>query len=397
MKENRSTAEQLNKKIIFTGGGSGGHISAAMAIIQGLRSKYPNLYENILYIGGNLPMEGEEGSESLDEKIIGKTEIPFRSIRAGKLQRYFSWRTVTLLFGVIGGFFDAIKEIKNFKPDMIISTGGYVTVPVCFAGWIKKIPIYIHEQTAAVGLTNKIVGKFAKRVYLSFEQSKEYFNKNKTVLVGNAVRPDIFKKDGFGETVDAVRTMLPNKEKLPIILVSGGGQGSHLLNITLRQMLRYLVEEYQVILQTGDNKVNNDHEMLNKERNKLPEKCRDRLHVTKFINSNEIGMVFDSIDLYIGRSGANSVYEMAVLRKPSIFIPIPWVTHNEQYKNAKTLEEMGLAVILPEGEVNADRLNSEIRKIFNKIKTGKLSIDSKKLSERFPLDAVDRIIADLPL
>ncbi len=387
----------LNKKILFTGGGSGGHISAATAIISGLKEKYSNLYEKILYIGSNLSMEGEEDSVSIDIKLVGSTDIPFKAIRAGKLQRYLSFKTIKLLFGVFGGLIDSYKVIKEFKPDLIVSTGGYVTVPICIVGRLFKIPIYIHEQTAGVGMTNKIIGKFADRIYISFKSSQQYFNKNKTLLTGNAVRPAIFNTNGFGESADAVNLMQKERAKYPIILIVGGGQGSHLLNITLRQMIHYLIQDYQIILQTGDNSTYKDFELLLKEKAKIPQQYRTRFHVTKFIFAEEIGTVFNKVDLYIGRSGANFVYEMGVLKIPSIFVPIPWVTNNEQYKNAKTLEDIGLARILPEGELNSDRLNSEIRKFIKIIKNGSLQVDYKKLEEEFPTDAVDKIVADLPL
>ncbi|MCB9790763.1 UDP-N-acetylglucosamine--N-acetylmuramyl-(pentapeptide) pyrophosphoryl-undecaprenol N-acetylglucosamine transferase [Candidatus Nomurabacteria bacterium] len=392
-----SKKSTLKKKILFTGGGSGGHISAATAIIDGLRDRYSNVLDQILYVGSNLGMSGEKEAESLEEKIVSSSDIPFVSIRAGKLQRYLSLDTIKKVFGVLGGVIDARKVINDFKPDIIVSTGGFVTVPVAFVGWIKKIPVYIHEQTAAIGLTNKIASRFAKRVYTTFPQSAQYLPKGKALQVGNAVRKAIFSDKGKGETISAVKKMLPEKETFPIVLIAGGGQGSHLLNIITRQMLRYLVEDFQVILQTGDNKVNRDYEILLKEKKKLPESLQDRFLPVKFIPANQIGYIFKNIDIYVGRAGANFVYEMGLMRKPSILIPIPWVTHDEQNKNAQSLVDVGLGKILPEGELTAERLFNELKRLNQKIRSGRLRIDESKLEKNYRTDAVEKIMKDLNL
>jgi UDP-N-acetylglucosamine--N-acetylmuramyl-(pentapeptide) pyrophosphoryl-undecaprenol N-acetylglucosamine transferase len=395
---NLENKKLLTKKILISGGGSGGHISAATAIIGGLESKYSNTLDSILYVGSNLGMEGEKSGKSLEEKLIGEeSNIPFTKIRAGKLQRYLSWNSVKLLFGVFGGVIDSFKVIRKYNPDLVISTGGYVTVPICFVGKLLGKPVYIHEQTAAVGLTNKVTSKFATKIYISFPQSAQYLPKGKTLHVGNAVRAAVLDDSGDGEVVDAMKEMLKIQKEKPILLITGGGQGSHIINITIRQMIRYLVEEFQVILQTGDNKVHKDYELLKRERDRLPPNLRTCFYPTKYISSDQIGFVFKHTDLHVGRAGANFVYEMGVTQLPSIFIPIPWVTHNEQYKNAKTLADLGLAKILPEGELTPERLLSEIKKYTKRINDGDLNYDLNILKETFPLDAVDKIIDDLNL
>lgn len=393
--------KRLKEKILFTGGGSGGHVSAATAIISGIRSQYEMNLDQILYIGSDLTMEGESDGKtkgkSHEEKILSTTDIPYRSIRAGKLQRYLSFRSFKLLFGILGGFIDSWKVISEFQPDRVVSTGGYVTVPICIVAKIRGIPVYIHEQTAVVGLTNKIVGKFAKRIYISFISSASFFPRERTLHTGNAVRPEIFNTTGEGPAQQAIRKMLPNSKKYPIVLIAGGGQGSHLLNITVRQMLTYLTEEFQVVLQTGDNQVHKDHEILWKDRLKLPADKQDRFFPVKFITAEEIGNVFSNTDIFVGRSGANFTYEMGVLQIPSILIPIPWVTHNEQMRNAQALEETGLARIIPEGELTAERLFNELRRLSSIINKGTLKIDEEKLHTSFPINAVSTIINDLTL
>lgn len=387
--------EKLDKKIVVTGGGSGGHVSAATAIIDGLKEKYPNACEQILYIGGDLAMVGEKNGRSIEQRRIEKTDIHFRKIRAGKLQRRLHPSTLFLLLRTILGIWDARKIMNEFKPDLVISTGGFVSVPVAMAAKRMNVPVYLHEQTAAIGMSNKIVAKIAKRIFTTFPQSNKHFPPEKTEHVGNAVRPAIFNTGGKGNVVDAIKEMLPIKENYPIIYVSGGGQGSHLINVTMRQMLPYLSQEFQVVLQTGDNQQLQDYEVLKKEMNKLPPNLQKRFFPTKFVNEQEIGYLFEHMDFFIGRAGANTVYEMGVMKKPSIFIPIPWVTHNEQYKNAKILENLGTSKILPEGELTAEKLFMEIKKMKAQWPKKKQEVNTAELDKVFTTDAVEKIIKSI--
>lgn len=387
--------KNLNKKILITGGGSGGHVSPVRGIIDELTAKYENALEKTLYIGGKLISESDTKGKSIEQMRFENSKVKFIAIRAGKFQRAFSLKSVKLLFGVVGGFIDAWKVISKFKPDLIFSTGGYVTVPVCLIGWLKKIPIYLHEQTAAVGLTNKIVAKFAKRIYISFKQSEEHFPKEKTLHTGNIVRECVFNKKGSGAVADAVKKMQSKRDKFPILCIVGGGQGSHFLNLITRQMLPYLLTEFQVILQTGKDSAHKDYEVMKKEREKLPGDKKSMFFPTKFILEKEFGYVFRNIDIYVGRAGANFVYEMGILKKPSILIPIPWVTHNEQTLNAQTLVEAGLGRIIPQGEVTAEKLFNELQKFNDVCIRGGYCGDNEALERLFPTDAAARVVKDM--
>ncbi len=383
--------QKLNKKILITGGGSGGHISAALSIISSLESKYILDNEHFLYVGGDLGMEGEKTGNSLEQKLMKGKNFNCKYIRAGKLQRSFSWNTIKLLFRTIPGFIDSYKIVKAFRPNIVISTGGFVTVHVCIAAKLFKAKIYLHEQTATVGLTNSIVGKISDKIFISFESSRKYFKKEKTILTGNLVRSDIFNTKGQGNVVDQVRKMKEKQSKYPIIYISGGGLGSHLINETIKEALSSLLQKYQIILQTGDNKVFKDYAILKDKKTSLSNDLKERFLPVTYINNTEIGYVLNNTDLYIGRSGANTVYELGVLQIPSIFIPIPWVTHNEQQRNAEVLANLGLAEILPEGELMPECLMSKIESFLKKEK----QIDIKQLKEIFRTDANEIILKSI--
>jgi UDP-N-acetylglucosamine--N-acetylmuramyl-(pentapeptide) pyrophosphoryl-undecaprenol N-acetylglucosamine transferase len=380
------------KKIVITGGGSGGHISVASGIIKGIKRRDPELYQNLTYIGGDLGMVGEKYGNSLEQRRFKNVDFKTRYIRAGKLQRRFSLTSIKLVFRTILGLIDSFKILREEKPDLIFSTGGFVSVPVCIAGWLKGIPIYLHEQTATVGLSNRIVGKFAKRVYIAFDSSKEYFDNKKTKLVGNIVRDAVTNVD-ITKVSDEFKKLVSTNRELPLIYISGGGLGSHILNVKVFSEITFLLNDFRIILQTGDNQHYNDYEKSLNIKEKLENQLKDRFLPTKFINDRNIGYVYQNMDLFLGRAGANTVYEIGVLAKPAIFIPIPWVTNNEQYENAKVLKDLGLAEIIKEKELNNINLTKEI---LEKIKTlPKESLDFNALRNKFPINAVEKVLNDL--
>ena len=386
-------SKELKKKIVVTGGGSGGHLSAAEAIIQEISNKYQITKKNFLYIGGDLGMEGEKIGNSIEQKRFRNALFNCKYIRAGKLQRSFSLNTIKLLLRTILGFVDSYKILKSFRPDIVISTGGFVSVPVCLVAKYLKADIYLHEQTSTVGLSNKIVGKFSKKIFLAYNSSAKFFKNKKTIHVGNLVREEVFQTKGSGKVVQALKKMLVNQEEYPIVYISGGSLGSHILNDTVRCALHNLLNKYQVIVQTGENKIYNDYDKLVKEKITLDEHLRDRFFPVKYVESNEIGFLYDNIDLFVGRSGANTVYEVGVLQLSSIFIPIPWVTHNEQYENAKVLQDFGLSVILPEGELTPENLVLKIDRYLEKER----DINHSGLKKAFPLDAAKKILMEIDM
>jgi len=380
------------KKILITGGGSGGHIAIASGLMEGIKERYPQLYENLIYVGGDLGMVGEEYGNSLEQKKFKNADFKCKYIRAGKLQRNFSFTTIKLFLRTFLGLIDSFKIIREENPDLIFSVGGFVTVPICTAAWIKKIPIYLHEQTASVGLSNKIVGKFAKRVYIAFESSKKYFKASKTKLVGNIVRNSVTKFD-IEKVNIYIKEIVSNNTNLPLIYISGGGLGSHVINQKIFKELENLLSSYRVILQTGDNQTYKDYDIAIEIKNSLSHEIQNRFLPIKFIHDNSIGYLYNHMDFFIGRAGANTVYEIGVLAKPSIFIPIPWVTNNEQYKNAKVLSDLGLSEIVEEKVFKEIDFKNKLDVVIKTLP--KKDLDITKLKRKFPTDAVGRVLDDL--
>ncbi len=380
-------------KIVVTGGGSGGHLSVAKAFINSLIDDYNIPADNITYIGSDLGMQGEKKGASLEKKQMKKFPIKKHYIKAGKLQRKISLKSIPLLLRTFLGFKNSLKILKQSKPEFVLSTGGYVSVPVCISAWFMHIPIYLHEQTAAVGLSNKIVGKFAKKIYVSYKKSLKYFPKGKSIHVGNVVRKEIFVKDITPQTDKEIVALSVTNKKLPLIYISGGGLGSHEINKKVLDSVHQLLKKYRILLQTGSNQVYQDYETAIKIRESLPAHLKERFVVKKYINDSSIGYILNNMNIFIGRSGANTVYEIGLLKKFALFIPIPWVTHNEQYLNAKILFDIGTANILEQDNLKESNLLDEIERLKKQVDLRK--INYVKLERTFPTNALVHILEDI--
>ncbi len=379
--------------VLITGGGSGGHLSVAKALIDTLIEDYNFPIENIIYVGGDLGMEGEKKGNSLEQKLFKGSKFKTYFIRAGKLQRKLGLSTMFLLLRTVLGFLDSLSIIRKSNPTLIISSGGFISVPVCISGWLFKKPIYLHEQTASVGLSNKIVGKFSKKIYISFKDSIKYFPKNRVLHSGNVLKKNIFSKNILPHTDKEIISLMVTNKDLPFIYISGGSLGSHSINTKVFDSLNDLLRKYRVLLQTGDNEVHKDYEKAIEEKNKLPSTLKERFVVKKYVESDSIGYVLNGMDFFVGRSGANTVYEIGVLKKYALFIPIPWVTHNEQYLNAKVLSDIGIANILEEKYLKECNLQEEIER-FQK-QTAMREIDTKRLEKLFPTNAIYKMLDDI--
>lgn len=346
-------------RLVVTGGGSGGHLSPALAVISKLKEKFTqqDLKFEILFIGGTLGMEGTKGP-SVEQTVLPKTDIPHVFICAGKLQRRVSLTSLALVWGIIPGFLQSFYYLLKFKPDLIFSTGGFVSVPVVLAGWFLRIPIVLHEQTAAVGLANKIGGFFAKKVAISFLSSEKEFSKKKVVLTGNPIRPGILAVRA--KRLATLQGDFLHTQVFPLIYVTGGALGSHIINETVGGILPYLLEKYLVVHQCGDNDVYKDDVKLLELKERLPKNLQLRYTLLKYLDEKQLADVFEKTTFSISRAGANTVNELMALGIPAILVPILWVTNNEQYKNARVLVNEGLGSILPENELTTDRLINEI-------------------------------------
>jgi len=351
----------------------GGHLAPALAVIDALPKDY-----QVLFIGRKHAFEGDAGY-SLEYKTITKLNIPFANITTGRLQRKFTKYTLLSLLKVLAGIVQAFSILNSFKPDVVLSFGGYLSVPVIFTAFIMRIPIVIHEQTQEAGLANRISSFLAKKICISWESSRKFFPKQKTVLTGNPVRNFQFSIFNF---------QLP-KEDLPIVYVTGGSSGSHFVNILVEGCIKQLLESYIVIHQTGDSQVYKDFDRLQLIKDNLDPKIKERYVLKKFIDFEDVGSILNKASLVISRAGINTVTELISLEKPALLIPIPFSQNNEQLKNALLFRSLGLGETLTQESLGSANFLQKVKKIVNNINGYKIKDKSKTLINK---NAAQKII-----
>lgn len=352
-------------KFAFTGGGSGGHTMPVLAMIQTIKDHSDNFEYSLLYIGSH---------NGVEKELIKSNNIEYRSISTGKFRRYLSISNFFDIFRIFIGIKQSRKILKDFKPDVLISTGGFVSVPPVIAAKKLKIPIIIHEQTIDAGLANKIAARFADKIALTFNDSKKYFLKKDTVLTGLPIRQGLFngdKKAAFKKfNFDA---------NLPVIYFTGGGLGCHILNLTALKILPGLIEKSNVIFQTGKALNNRDFFEMKKFKDSLNDKEKNRLVVFDFIR-DELADIYALADLAVARSGAGTVNELMALNIPAIFIPLAIATKNEQLRNARYVEKIGGGIIIEERDLSPEILLKNINDILFTNKAIKMKENLKKHS-----------------
>ncbi len=371
----KTNIDLKNIQILVTGAGSGGHVITALSVVQQIKKHFPKVYKHLLYVGApNLTMGGAN-KPSIEEDLCLKYNVPFTKIRAGKVRRTFNKHTIPDLLKVFLSFYDAFFLILKTRPKVILSMGGYVSLPIIFWGKIFGAKIVIHEQTVNIGLSNKLASYFADKILLSFKDAIKYIPKHKqdrVIVTGYPIRESLFKLRSFKKikpyllkhpemfSKEYIKELeYLNRSKRKMILVTGGGLGSHIINMTVYKILPKLLKKYIVVVQTGDNPTVNDYDKFKKYQKKLPEKLAKNLIVRKF-HYDERAFLYNRANLLIGRSGAGSVFEAALFKLPSILIPIPWVTKNEQYQNALKLKQVGLATIIQQKDLTTQKLLSTI-------------------------------------
>lgn len=308
----------------------GGHLTPALSVIQ----RIPKGNE-VVYIGRKYALEGDR-AHSLEYQTIREHNIPFVHITTGRLQRTFTPQTIPSLLKLPTGFFQALRILRQLKPDVIIGFGGYVSVPVGFAGKVLGIPLVIHEQTLEAGLANRILASIANKVCISWETSRKFFPKQNVILTGNPVVEAIFE--------ESTRHRL-KKGVLPRLVIVGGSLGSHAINMLIEGCLPELLKRFELLHQTGDAKEFQDFEHLATKRDSLGPALRERYMLTKFIDPKEIVSVFESADLVVTRAGINTITTLLLLNKPALVIPLPVSQKNEQLKNAQFFKQHGLGEI----------------------------------------------------
>lgn len=322
------------KRIILTGGGTAGHVTPNIALLPKLKE----MGFDIHYIGSY---------NGIEKDLIEPFGVPYHGISSGKLRRYFSLQNFTDPFRVLKGMFEAKKLIRDLKPDVIFSKGGFVSVPVVLAGKKCKVPVIIHESDMTPGLANKIAIPSATKVCCNFPETLEYLPKEKAVLSGSPIRQELLTGDK-----DRALKFCNFTEDKPVILVIGGSLGSVAVNNAVRSALPELSKTFQIVHLCGKGKVD---EALNgtpgyQQFEYIKEELRD---------------LFAMADVVISRAGANAICELLALRKPNLLIPLSAnASRGDQILNARSFERQGFSLVLEEEEVTKDTLLDAVQNLY---------------------------------
>jgi UDP-N-acetylglucosamine--N-acetylmuramyl-(pentapeptide) pyrophosphoryl-undecaprenol N-acetylglucosamine transferase len=349
-------------KIIFTGGGTGGHFYPIIAIAQSIQkiSKEKKLIRPEMFFCSPSPY---------NQGLLYDNNIKYKKIIAGKMRRYFSLLNFTDIFKTIWGIFGALLDVFDIYPDVVFSKGGYGSFPVTLAARLLRIPVFVHESDCVPGRVNKWTGKFADRIALSYREASEYFPAKKVAYTGQPILEERLTpiENGAGEFFDF-------DQSIPTIFIMGGSQGAEIINNAILDILPDLVKNFQIIHQTG---------MLNLPIIKesaaailLENPDRNRYRPFGYLNGLEMRMAAGISILVISRGGS-TIFEIASWQKPSIIIPISNSNENHQIKNAFAYAKDGACSVIEEENLKSHILLAEIKRI----------IENKEISEKMIIGA----------
>ncbi len=322
------------KRIVLTGGGTAGHVTPCIALLPELQKEG----FDIQYIGSY---------DGIERRLIEAYQVPYHGISSGKLRRYFDLKNLSDPFKVIKGYFEASRLLKELKPDIIFSKGGFVTVPVVYAAKKHKIPIIIHESDMTPGLANRLALPHATKVCANFPETVKYLPETKAVLTGTPIRKELFS----GNRIKGLNFCNFTANK-PVILIIGGSTGSKAINEAVRSLLPTLLQDYQVIHLCG--------------KGNLEERFKKTGGYVQFeYIKDELNDLFAAADLVISRAGANAICEILALRKPNILIPLSAAaSRGDQLLNAESFERQGYSYVLKEEDMSPQALMDAIKNVL---------------------------------
>ncbi|HOJ76553.1 MAG TPA: undecaprenyldiphospho-muramoylpentapeptide beta-N-acetylglucosaminyltransferase [Bacillota bacterium] len=322
------------KKIVLTGGGTAGHVMPNLALLPELNRQGYQLF----YIGSHNGIEAE---------LAAKVGISYYSIATGKLRRYLSLKNLTDPFRVIKGLWEAIRIIKELKPDVVFSKGGFVSVPVTIGAWINRVPVILHESDLTPGLANRLALPFASLVCATFPDTMKHLPSTKSVLTGNPIRAELLQ----GSREAGLKLCGFSNDK-PVLAVLGGSLGSVVINKTVRSVLPELLKNFQIVHICGKGNIDNSLDV-------------DGYQQFEFVNE-ELAHLLAAADVCLSRAGANFIFELLALRKPSLLIPLSKnASRGDQILNAQSFAKQGFSMLLPEEELTAEKLLEQIAELYN--------------------------------
>lgn len=331
----------MSLRVVFSGGATLGPVTPLLAVAEALRHRQPDVA--FWWLGTTTGPEGQ---------LVSAAGIPFQAIASGKLRRYVSWRNLIDPLFVAIGFFQSLYWLKKWRPDVVVSAGGFVAVPVSFAAWLLRIPVMIHQQDVMPGLSNRMIAPLARAITVALEESRQYFLAKKVTVVGNPVRASILIGDA-----NRARLTFHLQQNLPTVLILGGGTGSLTINQAVVDALPELSLFCQIIHITGH------------DRDVPPATPTDHYHPFHLL-ANQLADAFAVADLVVSRAGFSTLSELAALAKPAIIIPLA----GHQEANADYFARRNAVALMSDETLDGPALVAAIRQLLsNDIERQRLS------------------------
>jgi undecaprenyldiphospho-muramoylpentapeptide beta-N-acetylglucosaminyltransferase len=361
---------QKRLRILISGGGTGGHVYPILAVIEALKQQIANC--EFLYVGSR---------GGVEEGLVSREGLLFTAISTGALRGLAPWDVARNLSRMIAGFGQSLRVVRHFSPDAALVTGGYVCAPVAVAAWLFRVPLLVVLPDLEPGLAIRVLSHLATRVSVSFPEVARYFAKHKVLVAGYPVRADFFAV----KRAEA-RKVFGLEEGLKTVTVFGGSRGAHSINLALSQCVERLLEVCQVIHICG----HIDAEWVMENRDRLPERLRNRYHVYAYLHE-EMPSALAAADLAVARAGAATLGEFPALGLPSILVPYPFAGQHQDL-NAAYLVHRGAAISIADAELK-DKLLPTILSLLENEKA-LVSMGERARSLARP-DAARRIAEEL--
>lgn len=331
-------------RILFVGGGTGGHFYPLIAVAE------------VLVAGDQKPELYYMGPDQFDAELLAKFNIKYVSCPAGKLRLYPSIQNFLDLFRNFFGVFVAIAKLYIIYPDVIFSKGGYTSVPVLIAAKLLRIPVVIHESDAVPGRANQLAKNFARYIAISYPEAAQYFDAGRTALTGIPIRKELIS------VVEQPFAKLGIPDDLPLIYVTGGSLGAERINDLILRCLDELLPNYRIYHQVGPNR--KDQVVLTAKSLIIDPELQSRYFVVERVDAASVNALISAASIVITRAGSTTLFEIAAHGKPSIVIPIPEDISRDQRSNAYAFARSGAASVLEEQNLTETLLTSEINTIM---------------------------------
>lgn len=338
-------------KILFTGGGSGGHLFPIIAVARELKRLRPD-DDQFFYLGPK---------DDFADILLTQEGITVKALLAGKARRYLNfisfWQNVfDILIKAPLGFCQAFGYILYLNPDIVFCKGGYGSLSAGICAWLLRIPVFLHESDASAGVANRILARVSVKVFTSFPET-EFFSSKRIMPAGNPIRREI-----FGGSSEEAKLLTRVTGERPIILFMGGSQGARRLNDLLIPILSELLAEFEVIHQAGEK---NFQQLSIEVKTIIGESQKHYYHLVPFLKETDLRHIYAVSNLVVSRAGSGVIFELAALGLPSILVPLPESAQNHQVKNAYAYAANGAAIVLEEANLTERFFLEKIRFLFS--------------------------------